>query len=330
MVKPSILIAAVLTALAASIPCSGQQPDPAAGPVAYLGQPPPGSTPEIFAPGIISRAGFHLHSSLTFSPDGGEVYFTEYVSEPEPQGTIRSMKWDDGEWTGPWTAPFSGIFNDDSAVFSPDGQRLWFTSTRPVEEGDDTDDFNIWYVERGGGAWGDPVYGGDALNSPHSEWRLSFTSDRTIYLSSDRDDPESGIFDIFLSRPVESGPSDPMGEGAAPVHRYTEPVKMGSAVNTPVTEQVGFVAPDESYVVFYRHSRENRDLTGLYISFRSEDGSWSTGVNMGEVINAPPEAVTQAATLSTNGRFLFFLRRRHEAIYWVDARVLEELRSGRR
>lgn len=41
----------------------------------YLGQTPPGSFPEIFAPGIISSEA-REHSSLTFSPDGTEIYFT--------------------------------------------------------------------------------------------------------------------------------------------------------------------------------------------------------------------------------------------------------------
>ena len=45
----------------------------------YLGQKPPGMTPEVFAPGIISKAGFHLHSSLAFSQDGREVYFTRRI-----------------------------------------------------------------------------------------------------------------------------------------------------------------------------------------------------------------------------------------------------------
>ena len=54
----------------------------------YLGQKPPGLTPEVFAPGIISKAGFHLHSSLAFSPDGRKVYFTKFIPEPEVQSTI--------------------------------------------------------------------------------------------------------------------------------------------------------------------------------------------------------------------------------------------------
>ncbi len=282
----------------------------------YLGQRQPGKTPEVFAPGIISRAGFHLHSSLTFSPDGKEIYFTKYVSEPEVQGTIWRMKQEGDVWAETDIASFSGVYSDDSPVFSPDGTRLYFASTRPIDARDDSDDLNVWFVERLGEGWGEPVYAGDILNSPYSDFRLSFTTGGTVYLSSDRDDQDNKTFDIFTSHRVSG--------------TYAVPEKIGDAINTPVTEQIAYIAPDESHIVFYRHNREKTDETGLYISFRGEDGSWSVGAAMGDAFNWPPEAVTQAASLSPDGKYLFFLRRRHEAIYWVNASVIEDLKPNTR
>jgi hypothetical protein len=46
---------------------------------------------------------------------------------------------------------------------------------------------------------------------------------------------------------------------------------------------------------------------------------------MGAVFNSPPEAITQAASLSPDGRHIFFLRRRHEVIYRVAVEALERL-----
>ena len=37
----------------------------------YLGQKPPGNTPELFAPGIVSTR--HYENSITLSPDGNEI-----------------------------------------------------------------------------------------------------------------------------------------------------------------------------------------------------------------------------------------------------------------
>ena len=39
----------------------------------YLGQKPPGDTPELFAPGIISTAMYTR--DITIMPDGKEIYF---------------------------------------------------------------------------------------------------------------------------------------------------------------------------------------------------------------------------------------------------------------
>ena len=309
--RTTFALIALLTALSGGC-ARGSESSVIRGP--YLGQRPPGKTPEAFAPGIVSRAGFHLHSSLTFSPDGKEIYFTKYVSEPEVQGTIWRMKQEGDVWADAEIAPFSGVYSDDSAVFSPDGMRLYFTSTRPVDELDDSDDLNIWFVDRRGEDWGRPVYAGGVLNSPYSDFRLSFTLAGTLYLSSDRDDQDTKTFDIFTSRRVAD--------------EYAIPEPIGHAINTPVTEQVAFVAPDEGYIVFYRHNREKTDETGLYISFRGEDGLWSVGAAMGDAFNSPPEAVTQAASLSPDGKYLFFLRRRHEAIYWVEASVIEHLKPN--
>ena len=45
---------------------------------AYLGQKPPGAVPAEFAPGIVGGH-FSVHSSVTFSPDGREVYWSESI-----------------------------------------------------------------------------------------------------------------------------------------------------------------------------------------------------------------------------------------------------------
>ena len=101
---------------------------------------------------------------------------------------------------------------------------------------------------------------------------------------------------------------------------------MDDAITTPITEQIGFIAPDESYIIFYWYSPTNREGVGLYISFRRENSSWAEGKNMGPLFNAPTESCTQAASLSPDGKYLFFLRRYDEAIYWVDAKVIEYLK----
>ena len=44
----------------------------------YLGQKPPGKTPEIFAPGIVSTEGLQLR--LFFTPDGSEIVYMSMIN----------------------------------------------------------------------------------------------------------------------------------------------------------------------------------------------------------------------------------------------------------
>ena len=274
----------------------------------YLGRTPPGMKPEIFAPGVISKAGFHLHSCPVFSPDGNEIYFTKMVFDPVRQGTICVMKQKNGRWTGPDTASFSGEYSDDSPAFTPDGNRLYFSSVRPVNDRDETADLNFWYVEKKEGGWSEPVYAGNRLNTEHCDFRLSISQKGTIYFSTDRGCDGCGSFDIYRTDST-----------------LTQPVLMDDAVSSPVTEQVGFIAPDERYLIFYRYDRNQREETGLHISFRNKNGSWSPGKNMGKLFNSPPESCTQAASLSPDGKYIFFLRRYEESIYWMDSGIIETL-----
>ncbi len=70
------------------------------------------------------------------------------------------------------------------------------------------------------------------------------------------------------------------------------------------------------------------DMTGgygrwdLYISFKDQTGRWTKLINMGNSINT--EQAEANATFSPDGKYLFFTR--GDDIYWVSAKIIEELR----
>jgi Tol biopolymer transport system component len=278
----------------------------------YLGQKSSGMKPEIFAPGVISKAGFHLHSSLAFSPDGSEIYFTKFISEPEVQGTIYFMKQEGNRWTEPRKAFFSGIYNDDSALFTPDGKRLYFSSNRPFGNYPESTNMNIWYVEKTETGWSEPVFEKNVNNPESSEWRFAFSKDGSMYLTSGCKGEEMYSFDIYVSHYHNES--------------YEKPCKLDQAFNTNKSETCLVVEPDEGYMIFYRYDRHHPDELGLYFSYRDKSGKWTEGENMGELFNSGMESVTQAASLSPDGKYLFFLKRMEEAIYWVDAKIIDNLK----
>lgn len=82
----------------------------------YLGQKPPGSTPEPFAPGIVSTK--HRDLSGFFSPDMKEFYFTRYDHNEEKFSLIGFQN-RNGQWTRSFVAPRVG-----RPIFAPDGKTM--------------------------------------------------------------------------------------------------------------------------------------------------------------------------------------------------------------
>ncbi len=143
----------------------------------YFGQKLPGLTPEVFAPGIIS--GGLRESSLTFSADGNELYYTVYANNI---GTIVMSKIENGKWTYTEVAPFSGTYREGSPSIHPDGSRLFYYSNRPLGEGTEPE-YNIWYVDRVSNAWSAPKPVGAPINTNGTEYCPSVTKDGTLYFT---------------------------------------------------------------------------------------------------------------------------------------------------
>ena len=126
---------------------------------------------ELLAPGVISTG--LQETSAAFSPDGNTAYFLR-SDFSEKDDTIVYSQRHDGRWSTPQVAAFSGQWHDSEPTFSPDGQRLYFVSNRPLQPGGAPlvtemaghrfSGTNLWYVERqANGHWGTPVHVDGAL-----------------------------------------------------------------------------------------------------------------------------------------------------------------------
>jgi hypothetical protein len=107
--------------------------DPATARGKYLGQPPPGKEPRLFAPGLVSTGLYERDVAMT--PEGKEFYFGLLAGD---YATIAVMKLRRGTWSDPEIAPFSSnprAFDLEPHI-TPDGKRFLFLSTRPGEGGE--------------------------------------------------------------------------------------------------------------------------------------------------------------------------------------------------
>jgi hypothetical protein len=87
------------------------------------------------------------------------------------------------------------------------------------------------------------------------------------------------------------------------------PEKLGDAVNSPELESSPYIAPTGEYLVFWRRS-------GLFVSFRQDDGSWGKAVNMGAELARVLNMTYSGGIIMIGGS------------HWVDAKFVEQFRPG--
>jgi hypothetical protein len=286
----------MLLSLSVSIGCARGPDDP----ILAFGAPP-SKNPEVFAPGFVSTEQ-REHSAVCLSPDGREIYFTRQY---DGRHDILWSKWEGGVWSVPEPVPFTSDALDDGATFSQDGRRLYFGSRRGTGRGDPPRaEADIWFVERIGGGWGEPVRLGEPISTSFNESFPSFTSDGAIYFHSDR---SGGSADIYRAEPEGGG--------------FGEPVPLDPPVNTDKYEAAPFVSPDGSYILYMQVNLPERDERHLYLSRRLPGGGWSEPVDLAERLGLECSELV-LARVSPCGRYLFILD--GGDIKWVDARVLEQ------
>ena len=88
----------------------------------YMGQKPPGMTPEVFAPGFVSSGEHEFAPS--FSPDGNEFYFSRGVGQYRKKSVMVS-RLAGGTWSEPVRALSYGDENFEARVH-PGGEKIFF------------------------------------------------------------------------------------------------------------------------------------------------------------------------------------------------------------
>ena len=91
-------------------------------------------------------------------------------------------------------------------------------------------------------------------------------------------------------------------------------------------ETLPYIAPDESYLLFSSMRPDGNGDFDLYVSYKKKDGTWTKAKNLGDTINT--SARESISVVSPDGNYLFFMSRRNGIgeLFWVDARIIEELK----
>ena len=259
----------------------------------YLGQKPPGMTPEIFAPGIVSSVYFE-HSGAVFTPDGKELFWSRAINEGRKPRIIvvMHMKQENGVWTRPELAPFNfndATYNHINSV-SPDGKRLYFFSEQ------NNQNHKAWVVDKTGNGWGEPrrIRLNTIDNPGHTASNVQEARSGNLYLTGTLDAMPLG-WGIVRSRFVDG--------------KYQAYESLGPHVNFPVDDPYPnyhpIVDPDELFVIFVSRRPGGFGVQDLYISYRQPDDTFGPAINLGPKINTIGEG-NGFPQLSPDGKFLFF------------------------
>ncbi|HOF20647.1 MAG TPA: PKD domain-containing protein [Bacteroidales bacterium] len=159
----------------------------------------------------------------TFNASGDTVYFSNNLITEGNLRKISSMRNKLGifyavregkKWTKIREMRFNNEwYNISTPCLSPDGNRLYFASDKP----DGFGGTDIYYSERKGEYWSDPVNLGPVINTAGNESYPFVTAEGELYFSSDGH-PGLGGKDIFFSA---------MKEG-----RWQTPVRLDPPVNS--------------------------------------------------------------------------------------------------
>ena len=280
----------------------------------YLGQKEPGNNPKVFAPDIITTK-YAMHGNVSFTTNGEEAFWSGWYpskNSTEEVSQILTMKLENGKWTKPEIASFSKIgFNDDSPFVTPDGNKIFFVSKRPLKEGNkNAEKENIWFVTREGNKWSNPTPL-DIVNNQDLHWQVSTDNNGNLYFGAR--DPEGKNFgEIFYSKFVNG--------------IYLKPEKLGASINSENSEGSPYISPEGSYLLFDRATKQGQQM-GIFISFLKSDGTWTEAKSI--TADAKINPVSQCCNVTKDGKYFFYISwyGSEWASFWVNTSYIEEMRA---
>jgi hypothetical protein len=255
----------------------------------YLGRKPPGMSPEIFAPGIVTT-GLHDDYGPAISKDGNEIYFRIWG---KPYAIIWVIKCVDGKWDKPEVAPFSGQYEDGGFIFSKDGNRIYFDSDRPLNNEGEPKDTDIWFVDREENGWGQPRHLSEPINTSDDEYIGCVTADKTLYFTVRKRDADGKLSFINYSSKWKD-------------NTYSMPKKLPYPFNSDFFQIAPRFSPNETYAILVINGRNDGvGQEDLYVTFKNRDETWTEPKNLGSKINS--KSTDWFPSFSPDGKYLFFV-----------------------
>ena len=256
----------------------------------YFNQTEPGNAPVLFAANIISDQ--FGNRDMAISPKDDELFYTLQAANGVVNVIMYSKK-QNGKWSKPEVAPFSGFYSDLEPAFSYDGNTLYFSSTRPLTDTGKRKDFDIWMVTKQNGTWGKPQNMGSPVNSVQNEFYASVAKNGNIYFTRAVENREE---DIMICRFNND--------------HYEQAESLPDAINSTGDEFNAFIDPDEKYIFFSAYGRSDDAGGGdLYLSEKNDQNIWMPATNLTQINS---KWIDYCPYITPDKKYFFFTSSRND------------------
>jgi hypothetical protein len=228
----------------------------------YLGQKPPSSTPQLFAPNLVSTQE-HVESLYAFSPDMQEFYFNR-VGGAYKKTTLFVMRYQNNRWSK--ATNLSTDIKKYRERFKPGASKI--KTLAPFKDlpivgftASANDTYYVYFLKKDGsghmsysrlvnGKYEQPKKMNKHINS--GKWIAHpFVAPDESYLMWDAEKNGANTPDIYISFKQKDGSWGPA-------------LSLGDKINTPAYEQRPKVTPDGKYLFFWRGDKKTRKDGSTY------------------------------------------------------------------
>lgn len=197
-------------------------------------------------------------------------------------------------------------FAEYAPTLTADEQTLIFTRRQPSSEnefsysGDQTEDFFISWKEDG--QWSPAENLGPPINTNRNEGAPSLSADgRYLYFTACSRPGGRGSCDIYVTE--RHGDT------------WSEPVNLGSPVNTTSWESQPSISPD-GRTLFFTSNRNSEMGMDIWYSMKLKNGNWSAPMNLGKTINTSGRDMSPF--IHPDNKTLFFSSEGHPGMGGLD------------
>lgn len=222
----------------------------------------PDNSPIAFKENLIASDKL-IHKGI-FSPELDEYYYT-ISSKNFEDFEVYMIKKRNGIWSEPEKAFFNSDYNEHGMSFSPDGNSLFFSSTRPVPISGVPSTWHIWHTEKINGAWSEPVFvditnlRGKLISHP------TIANSGTLYFHSSNLDYTE--MQVYSSKQING--------------RFADAKKIAFSMDSNRGTCTPYISPEENYLIFASIGEQ----LDLMISFNDGKGGWTNTRKLNDRIN---------------------------------------------